>query len=162
MLFWCNGHKQTYSFSVEDKKGTLTTHTVQSVLVMALIQMPRAMSPAQSWQILFSHYTSSIRSLIHVQDKTTAKLLDYRGKLLRHLSCWWKQHRPLTFASSRSIMRGVRQEEQRVSAPLMCAVCALWSTASPVNYCGETGARWLPGTWRSESQLPLLLYPAAF
>lgn len=95
------------------EKGTPTTHTSQAGLVMGLIQMLRTTSLPRA-DILFIHHTSSIRSLIHVQAKTTAKLLDYREKLLRHLSHWWKQHGPLTFAGSRSVMRQVRQEEQRV------------------------------------------------
>lgn len=100
---------------------------LQSVWATGLTQMPKALSPTQSWQILFIYHTCNIRSLIRVQDKTTAKLLDHREKLLRHLSRWWKQHCPLTFAGSRSIMRWVRQEGQRVPAPPTSAVCSLRS-----------------------------------
>lgn len=90
-------------------------------------------APHHSKPVFFIHYLFGIRSLIHVQDKTTAKLLYYKEKIFRHLSSWWKQHHQLTFASSRSIMRQVRQEEQYVLTPLTLAVCTLGSTASPVN-----------------------------
>lgn len=89
--------------------------------------------------VLFIHHTSSIRSLIQVRGKTTAKLRDYREKPLRHLSCWWKPHGPLPLAGSRSIMRQVRQEARRAPTPLTCAVCALRSTARPVHQRGELG-----------------------
>lgn len=90
-------------------------------------------APHHSKPVFFIRHLFGIRSLIHVQDKTTAKLLYYKEKIFRHLSSWWKQHHQLTFASSRSIMRQVRQEEQRVLTPLTLAVCTLSSTASPVN-----------------------------
>lgn len=100
-----------------------------------LLFFPTHSSPAphHSEPIFFIHHISRIRPLIHVQDKTTAKLLYYKEKIFRHLSSWWKQHHQVTFASSRSIMRRVRQEEQRVLTPLTLAVCTLSSAASPVN-----------------------------
>lgn len=79
------------------------------------------------------HHTSSIRSLIHEQGKTTAKSLDYRGKLLRHPSRGRTQHCPLTFTGSRSIMRQVRQTEQHVRTPLTHAV---WRSGA--GSCGQS------------------------
>lgn len=121
MLFWCNDCIWD-SFSLGVKKHPYNT-PLQVWVSDGLIQMPRTISLPRA-DTLFIHHTSSIRSLIHVQDKTTAKLLDYREMLLRHLSCWWKQHRPLTFAGSRSIMRPVRQGEEHVLIPLPCTVLA--------------------------------------
>lgn len=113
-----------------EKKDSPTTHISQAVGSDGANTDAQSFIPLPRPDILFIHHTSSIRSLIHVQDKTTAKLLDYREKRLRHLSRWWKQRRPLTFAGSRSITSQVRQ---RVPTPLMGAVCTLRSTASPVN-----------------------------